>query len=107
MLLGGFCCAGGSLGGVEPVSPPPVSSFTLLGLLRTGGEGLEMAGLESDWVVLRRGLLAEGFTAGALASGGWGTNGFWGVLCRSSGLSPLLDGALENLLTSGLLLFGS
>lgn len=104
MVLAGFCCTRGTLGGVEPVSPPPVSSFQL-GLLKTGGEGLETAGLESDWA--RGGLLAEGFGGRALVSGGWGTDGFWGVFCTFSGLSPPLRRALESLPTSGLLLFGS
>lgn len=75
MLLVGFCCDGGTLGGVGPVSPPPASSFTQLGLL-TAVEGLRMAGLESERVEPRAALLAEGFSPGALASGALGTHGF-------------------------------
>lgn len=71
MLLVGFCCDRGTLGGVGPVSPPPASSFTQLGLLRTAGEGLWMAGLGSDGMQPR-----GGFGPVALASGGLGTDGF-------------------------------
>lgn len=75
MLLVGFCCDGGTLGGVGPVSPPPASSFNQLGLL-TAGEGFGMAGLASERVEPRAGLPAGGFSPGALASGGLGALGF-------------------------------
>lgn len=76
MLLLGFCCKGGNLGGVEPVGPPPLSSFTQLGLAVTAGEGLGKVGLESDRVELREGLLKGGFCPGP---GACEIGGFRGV----------------------------
>lgn len=60
MLLLGFCCKG-SLGGIELVTPPPLSSLTQLGLEAAAGDGLGKVGLESDKVWLRGGLLKGGF----------------------------------------------
>lgn len=108
MLLLGFCCKGGALG-TEPVvggGPPPLSSFIQLGLEPTDGAGLGKAGLESDRVELREGLLKGGFCTGPLPSGGC-EKGF-GVMCCLLPMKGLLlvSCVLPNLLARALVLFG-
>lgn len=81
MLLLGFLCKFGILGGVTLVftaEPPPLSSFTQLGLEANAGEGLGKAGLDSDRVEVREGLLRGGFGPRPLVSE---RGGFKGVCC--------------------------
>lgn len=109
MLLLGFCCKGGALG-TEPVmggggGPPPLSSFIQLGLEPTDGAGLGKAGLESDRVELREGLLKGDFCTRPLTSGGC-EKGF-GVMCCLKGLLLVSSCALANLFARALVLFGS
>lgn len=110
MPLLGFCCEGGILGGVWPVSPPPVSSFTQLGLEMTAGGGLGKAGLESDRVELRGGLLRGGFCPGPLASGACERVGFGGICCllmKGLQLAFVSSWEFENLLVRDFILLGS
>lgn len=111
MLLLGFCCKGGILGVelVVDVTPPPLSSFTQLGLEPTAGDGLRKAGLESDRVELRGGLLKGGLCPGPLDSGGCERGGFKGICCLLpiAGLLVVSSCVLPNLLARALVLLGS
>ncbi len=68
------------MGGVEPVAPPPLSSFTQLGLEVTAGVGLGKAGLVSDSVELKAGLLSGGFCPRPLVSGACDRGDFKGLV---------------------------
>lgn len=98
------------MGGVEPVSPPPASCFTQLGLGTAAGGGLGTAGMPSDRVELRHGLLGGGFCPGPLASGTWERCGFGGICCLLMKCLPLVfvsSCVFENLLARAFDLFGS
>ena len=112
-LLLGFCCVLGTLGGVEllfsPV-PPPLSSFTQLGLEAATTEGFGKAGLDSDKVELRGRLLKGGFCVGPLASAVCKRDDFKGTCCLKAviGLAVLVSSwAFAILLANNLILFGS
>ena len=110
-LLLGFCCKPGALGGAElgfNAVPPPLSSFTQLGLELSG---FGKAGLESDIVEVRGGLLKRGFCRGPLASEAVERFDLRGVCCllTNTGLLLVLGPSLmlANLLARALALFGS
>lgn len=87
--------------------PPPLSSFTQLGLELNAGEGLGKAGLGSDVVELRKGLLRGGFCRGPLASGTC-KGGFKGLLTMKGFLQVLVSSwVFSNRLARALALFGS
>lgn len=97
------------MGCVGTAGPPPLSSFTQLGLEVTAGEGLGKAGLASDMVELSGVLLNGGFCTGPLVSGScekvFKADGC--LCCKGLLLALVSSCVFANLLARALALFSS